>query len=156
MICSTDGCNTPLGSKNKSGRCRSCTARKNNADPVFRQKRAEAVRFKYATDPTYRADARRRAGEVFKRPDVREKGRAAVLRSRNWEKALAAITPETIAKRARTHSNNRLAHIPSDYRDLYRHLRRDKHLTAADATRICLEQQEHDRRAMHREWGVAA
>jgi len=154
--CTTEGCGNTLGPRNKSGNCRSCTAKRINADPLFRARQADGVRAKMANDHVYRAACQKRAAALFARPDIRAKAREGVLRCRNWEKATAAITPEALAKRGRTLTAIKLAHVPTDYRDLYRFLRRTKRLSIADATKACLDQQAADKRAMHREWGVAA
>lgn len=156
MICATDGCETTLGPRNKSGLCRSCVAKRVNADPAMNEKRRAGIKRRLDADPALREAMRKRGAAVFSRPEVRERARLGVIRCQNWKKGHAAITPEALARRSISISNTRLAHIPTDYRDLYRFLRKSKRLSVADATQACLDQQEADRRSLHKEWGVAA
>lgn len=155
-VCSTEGCGKELGRYNKSGNCRSCTAKRINSDPAMIEKRRAGIKRRLDADPALREAMRKRGAAVFSRPEVRERARLGVIRCQNWKKGHAAITPETLARRSISISNTRLAHIPTDYRDLYRFLRRSKGMSVADATQACLDQQEADRRALHKEWGVAA
>ena len=153
--CAQPGCEAVLGPSNKTGNCRSCTAKRINNDPVNLEKRRAGIKRRLDADPALREAMRKRGAAVFSRPDVRERARLGVIRCQNWRKGQAAITPEILARRSISMSNTKLAHIPTDYRDLYRFLRRSKKMSVADATQVCLDQQEADRRALHKEWGKA-
>lgn len=134
-------CGTEISLTAKA-RCRPCAQIVRNADPERRRKAGETYRRRYETDPQFReaviartraTTAREMATNPRAREVRRENGRKCGPRNihRSW-------TPEARARAGRTNSARRLAHIPVDYRDLYRDLI-GQDLTAEERARIVLD-----------------
>jgi len=124
--------------------CRSCLARRINADPELRRRRAEGIARHQArpgvkaayrermaevsaamwADPAYverrRAHGKRQAATVLARPDVIDAGRAPDVRAR-----ATATREETL-----------LGWCPPEWRDHYRYLNRTKRIPAAEARKM--------------------
>ena len=138
-------CGTGITSQSKTGLCIPCGNRKRWADPEFRAKRAAGIKKKFA-DPLYMAKVRANSRQIglkyakdeelqerrraygryayatfLSKPEVREKNRQAV-RERS----------------AKTQRAKRMAWCPEKYWDDYRHLRKSKKLTAAEARQVIL------------------
>lgn len=126
-----------LSARNKSGRCRPCSARAIFHTPGSRERATAAIRAKF-DDPEHRArwarqlkinaatersiemkreHGRRQYREILSRPEVQ-----AVIQS-----------DEAKAKRGASVTNTKLGWCPQEHRDEYRHLMRSKRLSAADA-----------------------
>jgi len=116
----------------------------NSADVNTR--RTDAIRAALS-DPETRDRHRRAVAQANRSPEKREKSRAAAMRLRPWERALAAVTPESRQRAAKTLSNRRLAHIPPSKREERRRLL-NRGFTAEEATRIVLD--EHAREVSSR------
>lgn len=146
-------CETALGARNTSGFCRSCIAKRNNADPAMRAKQVAAVKAFHA-DPAVkagyaqrradrnrnlsdaereqrRAHGRHQAAHVLSRPDVRAKILAPDARSRAGAARSATV----------------LRDIPEAYRDEYRALCRSGNMSAPEAKAAILAQVKADERA---------
>lgn len=142
MNCS---CGKVLGSKNRSGYCRSCVAKKNNADPAIIAARKAGI-LRHHADPAVRAASaarlaahlanmsddererrrehgRRMARDVLAKPEVRAVNRSPEVRKRAGAKRTATV----------------LADIPAHLRDQYKALVRSDAARAAEARRIVLE-----------------
>lgn len=138
-------CGNPIGPKNRSGLCRSCVAKRNNANPAVVAARLAGIRRHHADPAVKAASAARLAGyyanmsdeerdrrrehgrrmyrEVLSQPEVRAKNRAPEVRKRAGEKRTATV----------------LADIPPHLRDEYKRLVRTNNATAAEARRMVLE-----------------
>lgn len=144
-VCSD--CPTPI-SRGSKGRCRRCTNLILNADPERHAKAAASYRKRYRSDPAFREAVTQRNREGVARA-MANNPRFVEARRENGRKAGRlnihhSWTPEVRARAGRTNSARRLAHIPADYRDLYRDLIKQD-LSAAERTRIVLEHAEADR-----------
>ncbi|WP_139809985.1 hypothetical protein [Sphingomonas azotifigens] len=131
-----------------STRCRTCSNRRVASSPEVRAKAAATFRMNYNADPARQAEHRARVRATVERARIdnpaffearRENGRRHG--PRNIDKSWA---PEARAKAGRSISARRLAHIPSEYRDLYRDLTKQD-LTAAERERIVLDHAARDR-----------
>lgn len=133
-------CPTEITARNKSGRCRPCSTKRNNTDPEIVARRNDAIRRRFA-DPAIRAEHARRVAEWNRNlPDsVRQSRRAHGLKkAAKLKAAAAAITAETRAENGRKRSDTTLAWCPPEWRDRYREIKiRGKR--AAEAKRIVLD-----------------
>ncbi len=128
-------CGNPLGSKNKTGLCRSCRMKNLRADPAYEARRAEAFRKALATNPE------------LKTRHV-ERSRASLALWRNTPEGLAKIQanarkatiasnlPEARLRRAAACRHTRTGWCPDDRRDDYLKMRRN--VGAAEAKRMIL------------------
>jgi hypothetical protein len=138
-------CPRELGPRNKSGLCRSCIAKRNNASPELQQRRKDAITAFHA-DPTVKAgyrermrvrnrdlsDAerekrrehgRRQYRDVLSRPDIQSRTQSAEARAKRGAAVSAAAYRD----------------IPEGQRDEVRRLVRGGMATAAEARAIVAE-----------------
>lgn len=147
-ICATPSCGKVLGQRNTSGLCQPCVTRARNHCPDFRAKASASLRARFANDEDLR---RRRAisnAEIARRPENREANRQRMMGNTfghrsNINRPAGSQARAIAGKRV---SATKLAHIPSDFRDSYRELRK-LGLPAAEAETIVLE---HAARALHK------
>lgn len=143
-------CGRALGAKNKTGLCRVHF----NQQPVSeatREKRSRSMIRRLAVDPELRERRRSIAADAARRPEVRAARSTRAKEQRLWERAFGKMTREQIDARNRAVSDAKLAHIPSDYRDEYRRIKRAGY-KASEARDMIAEQQMADRARWRREW----
>jgi len=140
--CKTEGCGKVLGKRNKSGVCRSCVARRVNADPSHRAKRIAGTIAMHKTPERRRLNQQlaRQAGTYWSTPEGRQ-------RRREMGKARYANldTPEmrekcriARAEATRLRYAREFAWLPVERREEYNALVRSKRLKAAEAKQIIL------------------
>lgn len=140
MICSD--CPKTLSRTNKSGRCRSCSARWMGSNPEIRAKCA-ANRDAYFSRPEVKQELRERLARFMaSMPDKERQRRADVAKATvaerlhtpaAKERALQRrLSPEIQKRRAKTMTRTRLPWCPDDLLPVYRELTR-KGLLAAEA-----------------------
>ncbi len=132
-------CSAPLGPRNQTGYCRSCSVKRSNADPVICARRRAGIAAKF-DDPAYRAahvarcieNSRSVSGEALERR--REHGRkmSSVLRTN-----AASFSKEMRAENGRKRSETVLAWCPPEWREKYRDLKK-RGRTAAEARSLVL------------------
>lgn len=140
-ICRT--CAAALYRRNKSGLCKTCIA----TDPGAILRRAEGQRRAYALRPELVVACSERLRKATRTPEHAERARRMMTENRLWERGIAAAGPPGSPSRRKTAaslSNTRLAHIPPELRDEYRHLVSIKKFSAAEATAIVTEQHAKD------------
>lgn len=138
-------CPNQLGSRNKSGRCRSCSARALNACPHHAAKRAAGIA-RAASTPEGRAklaaNARKLNATYWKEPEN------AVRRSEHGKHIYATVlcrpdvrelNAAAVSVAAKRRWKSYLSWCPPEHRAWYQHLVRSKHVRAAEAKRIVLE-----------------
>lgn len=146
-------CETPISARqNKSGLCRRCQLAAMQADPTATERRLSALR-DVMKSPKIREKIKRNVLASRSKPGVRERYREIAkatypLTLGSPQARAAAMAPETIAKRARTHSLNDMAWCPPEYLAEYRKLIGRKVL-AADARKIILAKLTPFERQMH-------
>lgn len=137
------GCGKQLSAQNVSGCCRSCVAKRINADPAIHERRVAGIRAKIATDPKFRASLAQRAATMTERLSAeqiearREHGRRQhrdVLSQPDIQ--ARAQSPEARAKRGQSAQNTWLHWCPVDRRADYRMLVSHKGIPAAEARAI--------------------
>lgn len=133
-------CKVALGARNKTGYCRNCY----NGSPEKRARLSETVKRNWATNPELRQRYIEAGTRNLSAPLAKAKALATVRKNRTWEVATKSITQEDRMKAARRGTETKLAHIPREMREEYRHLTRTKRYLAADAARIVLEQHARD------------
>lgn len=143
-------CPKPLHRQNKTGICRECF-RTHRPDHI-REKQSAAVKRAYATRPDYRDRHRKAMLAHNQSPEHRQRASDRAKEMRIWEMGHKAITPDIVARRSRKASSTRLRGVPSGYHNLYRALRK-KHLSVAEATNACIEQERVDVERLRREMG---
>jgi hypothetical protein len=123
-------CSATLGPRNRSGLCRSCVAKRNNADPAIIARRAAAISARFA-DPAVREAASQRMRKVIAglAPSEierrREHGRRQVRNFLSRPEVVAkTLAPEVRARAGRSRSATVLAWCPPEWRDTYRGLTR--------------------------------
>lgn len=130
----------------KATRCRTHANAIYNADPDSRAAKSATMRRRFA-DPEYRAahleSARAGTARLLAQPGEREK-RAAAGRANGRRNIEATRTAEVRARAGRSISKTKLAHIPDEYRGMYRELKSAGY-TAAEREQMVLEQRERDR-----------
>ncbi|WP_375272071.1 hypothetical protein [Sphingomonas sp.] len=149
--CST--CSATLGDRNRSGLCRSCVAKRNNADPSTRAKQIAAVKAHHA-DPAVKAGYAQRCAERNRnlsdaeREQRRAHGRwlAENVLTRADVRA-KTLAPEVRARAGAARSATVLRDIPEAYRDEYRALCRSGNMSAPEAKAAILAQVKSDERA---------
>jgi hypothetical protein len=149
MKCSV--CAGALHRQNKIGICRDCY-RTNRPDHI-RKKQSDAVKRVYATRPEYRDMHRKAMRAHAQSPEHRQRASDRAKTMRIWEIGHRAITPEIAKKRAARAVSTRLSYVPTGYIGLYRTLRK-KHLSVAEATAACLQQERVDLERLRREMGA--
>lgn len=135
-------CGAGLGPKNKTGNCRSCSARRLNSDPAIMVAR-EKARAAYFARPGVREGYAQRIGAYIRNMPPEERARrraqgqwlAKNVLSRPEVRA-ASNSPEAKAKAGRARSDTVLAWCPPEMRDAYRELVRKNGLPADEARRI--------------------
>jgi len=144
VICSD--CSRPITRQSKTGRCRSCAARRCGSDPVMVARRSEALRRRMRDDPAFRA---RRARELHCRNLSARKDPAVAARFleiiRENRKGLnkPGVRERWLAGRkeaGRKRHETVMAWCPPEYRAEYKRLRQSKKMLAAEAKRIILAQ----------------
>ncbi|KQM92209.1 hypothetical protein ASE70_14945 [Sphingomonas sp. Leaf22] len=162
-------CGARLAASNRSGVCQGCANSKTcpdcgcrvsynatrcrthanaiyNSDPVSRAAKSATMRRRFA-DPSYRdahiALSRAGTARLMEQPGEREK-RAAAGRANGLRNLEATRSPEVRARAGRAISATKLAHIPDEYRGMYRELKPAGY-TAAEREQMVLEQRERDR-----------
>ncbi len=144
-ICHT--CEAPLSRQNSTGYCRAHVIEFNRKQPGYVDRMRQGIRRRYATDPAYLDDLRRRAKHLGDDPDVNHRRTRHFVERRMWEVGtLSARLPEVRAKAARSSSATRLAWCPPHLRDAYLHLVRIKRLAAAEARALIEDQNEVEMR----------
>jgi hypothetical protein len=141
-------CGAELCSKNSTGFCRPCFARKNSQDPAVRAKFGAACAAHMKANPhLVRERAKKAANTKRANPELMAK-LADVMRQKVQPKS---CTPEALARREYKErgKNIRKAKVPwcpPEYMAEYRWLCDSKLLLAADARRIIEEKMAADRR----------
>ena len=151
-------CSGQLGPKNKTGYCRRCAVVRFNKDPARRAKLSSTLKRKYQVDPEYRAAMRDRLRALAVNPKVQAIKSRSMKDNRIWEHArhlMHAGSParQLAGKRIR---ETLLGWCPPERRDDYRHLVKMKHVSAADARAMILEEHERDMAAFRRKCMEAA
>ena len=142
-------CPSTITKKSKTGRCRSCAARANMANPQHREKLTSALRVVKAS-PEHRAIAAAASRGFHERlkddPKFQATQRANGLRLRAQYDASAAAQAANLASRARAgqvHSARILKWCPAERRPHYRAIR--KFVGAAEARRLIEEEIARDK-----------
>lgn len=149
-------CGITLGRKNKSGYCRKHVAAHNLAQPHIRERQLAGIRRKFATDPAYLDDLRRRARALGCDPVVNAKRTRHFIENRIWEIGTeAARNPISRAKAGRRSSATKLGWCPPHLRADYLYLVRGKRLLAADARALIEERNEVEMRRWRASVGAA-
>ena len=140
-------CGQRIPDNNKSGRCRVCHYQHFATNPDNKRKSAETVRRKCQTDPEFRARKARVMVENTRsarlnNPTARENIRAAALinleKSRTPEARALGAANSAIAHRK--YLERKYAWCPPEKRAEYHVLVRYRHLKAAEAKRIILDE----------------
>lgn len=118
-VCSV--CGGPISKVNVSGMCRVCNPKFRSPD--HSEKVSAGIRRRYATDPAYLDELRKRAKRLSDRPDVVERRTRKFIENRVWEAGWAAQTPEVRERARRSISAKALAWCPPHLREQYRQLR---------------------------------
>jgi hypothetical protein len=145
MTCTDCGVSISVKS---TGRCRTCACAIANRDPEIRARKGAAMRLAY-TDPAFAAKraagSRKAVARRMADPAHVEKLREMGRRYGTANLDAARLSPEVRAKAGRSISARKLEHIPAAYRAAYREIRA-KNISAPEAERMVLEQQEADQR----------
>lgn len=151
-------CPAPIRSRNKSGRCLRCYHAGAGVllnTPERRAKKSAAMKAKL-NDPVYRAEhIERFVRTATNAPGRVERAKERMIRGRLWERGTEALNadPEAKARGTRAMRATKLAHIPTDYHDAYTALVR-KNVPKAEATRLILDQRDHDLARFRRSIGA--
>lgn len=148
-------CGKPGTGKGPTGNCRRCALAASNANPVTRERKAEANRRK-AREPAFRAKLKARiagAGRAARTsPEF-----IAMLRENGLKNIAGCWTPEARAKwlagrkeAGRKRSATTMSWCPPDRVEEYRYLTRRKGLLAAEARRVILDSLTPFERQMQR------
>lgn len=136
-------CGASLGPKNTSGRCRLHPSSETKA------KRSASIKRLFATDPDFRARHKASAG---RQTEAGRKSLSDAAKARNLSAiGRRFITDESLRKIGKTNRDLSLAHIPSEYRDLYSELRRKHRVSVAEALAAVEQQQATDAARFRRE-----
>lgn len=141
-------CGAKVWAGNTNGRCRSCCAKRNNADPAIRAKLIRAAQhYAKGNRETLRERARRAAATKRANPELM----AALAENMRRNIQPKSCTPEAIARRdmverGRAISRAKLPWCPEEYKQEYHWLCDAKGLRAADAKRIILDKIEAEQR----------
>lgn len=133
-------CEKELYRYNTSGYCRPCWSKSDEK----RARTSATVKRHWRENPELRERYRQAGIRNLMAPGVQEKRIQAVKDNRTWEIASQYITPEARQKANIRAQETRLGHIPREYRDEYRRLRRSKQMTAAEAAEVIRQQHETD------------
>jgi hypothetical protein len=156
MTTCQNNCGRKLGPADKTGLCRSCFNHVRNADPEFQERRRQAMRAKWQTDPEWAERQRARFAALNECPERRAKLSERMRGNELWRRSSYARevgSPQRMLA-GRKGSATKLSHIPGDYRDLYRSLVK-KGLTAADAEAAVRHHAEAERQRIRRELQAA-
>lgn len=138
-------CGTALGAKNQSGLCRSCVAKRINADPEASARRKAGMR-RYYDELGGREAAGARIAEWNRNMPPEERERRRVRGVQQYHNILN--TPEIRARSSGPDARRRarlaqeetlLGWCPPDRRDEYRRLIRSRQASAAEARRMIEE-----------------
>ena len=138
--CST--CSVGIFDQSKSGRCRTCNLLHANTNPELNKRRAETVRNRCKTDPSYRA---RKVAVMNRNRDA-----AIAANPEKWtgpdnvNRLLSYITcPKWQANRKAAlvafNKRDRLPWLPNEYRAQYRDMTRSLKFSAPEAKAIILD-----------------
>lgn len=139
-VCSIPDCDVVLSDRNRSGLCRSCVARRTNADPVAIARRAEAIRARF-NQPGIReeyAERRRRQNETPSEIERAARSRQGKKMAPRLAAVSRSMTAEQRAENGRKRTATTLAWCPPEWRDVYRSYAR-RGLKAAEAKQITLD-----------------
>lgn len=135
-------CDRVLGPKNKTGYCKfHC---QQHRAPDHGEKVSKARKRLFYTDPEALERARQSAKRAGQAPGATEARRKAAKRIGLHRIGQAAITAEHRAKAGRKASRTKLSWCPPELIGEYRHIRRNRGLTAAEAKEVILNQHEAD------------
>lgn len=148
-------CSAPITRQSKTGYCAPCALRARNADPEFQQRRVNAIKRVFAYRPELSEGNRAFITALNKSPERRAQQAIISKQNRTIAHARKGLTPEVHKRIGQTQSRRRLAHIPPEYRDLYRCLMKKRGIKASDATAIVMAQHEKDMADFRRKLGVA-
>lgn len=161
-VCSA--CPAPIGALNKSGKCRSCSAKVRYADPAYRERWLAGVRAAGNSDEMRRkrsenglkryADpaARAATSEACKQAYATDTSKREALQARAadvlkaWHAKTDRDWSEWHQARAVRQSERALAWCPAERRDEYRALAKKKGIGPKEAKRLMLEQFDHEER----------
>lgn len=154
--CTNAGCagTYPPAKRRKTTICKTCSNRRNAADPTRRERISQSMRelyrdpeFRKRREPIIKALVRRNKADPVWVAKVREMARELGKK----HGGTVAGSPSRV-KSGRSLTERYLGHIPPEYRDEYRRLQRKTHLTAAEISTLILEMVEADLRR-HQETG---
>jgi hypothetical protein len=148
-------CTVEIGPRNTSGYCVRHLARRNAADPEWREKQLAGIRRKFRSDPEYVEKVR---ANVRKAEASRDRGamRERWFRDRVWEKSNPAHPPGSPSrlKAAQSISATKLADIPPHLREMYRDITRSG-MRAAEARALVMDHHDAEMRRWRRGTAVA-
>lgn len=149
-------CGVTLGRTNKTGYCRAHFGATLKGNEELRQRRADGLRRKIASDPVYAAKLRQQAIALARNEAIKERRLSGLRRGEWWKLGQAAIAADpSIRQRSnKTQSDNRLAWCPNHLREDYKALIRAKY-GRDEARRIILEQDAKERHRLRVKMGVA-
>lgn len=146
-------CGKKLGVRNTSGYCRDDFNRLPVSDET-KAKRAATMRKTLMANPDMRERRRKAIAEAARRPEIRAMRSKAAKEQKLWLHSIGKMTPEQYERRNRSLSATRLAHIPSEYRERYRTIKKRHGLKAAEAYELIMEEYEADKARWRREWAA--
>ena len=127
--------------------CRPCFMRALNSDPVYKARKLEAIAKRWAVPGAReyqamicRASVKKREANPESRAKVRANGFKQVANLMSPEVFAKAHSADAMKKRVASLIETRLGWCPPEYRDSYRKLSRKRHMTAAEAKRIILDE----------------
>ena len=136
-------CGAIQARRSKTGLCQTCF---NACRPKeFTEKCTAALIAKLRHDPVYKQQCVDRLRMLARSEEGRERSRQRAKDMGLYKIGQqTAATPEALERRGRSVTRTKLAHVPSDYRDLYRFLVKKRKVKAADALVMVKEQQAKD------------
>lgn len=143
-------CAGPVGRKNTSGYCKTCWPtvcwKIQRSDPSFEQRRIAGINKSIQENPERKQQLKDQLARVASTPHARQRRSEAAKKAKIWLKGNAAAisNPETLARRGRSLSNSRLSWCPRYLRGTYIDLIRSKHLSAAEAKVLVIDQARTD------------
>jgi len=130
-------CNGSISYGSKSGLCRPCS----KTDPEIQARRTAGIQKTYDTNPAHKERQRERLAALNRTPERRAASAITAKELRLWEIGVPkSLAPDVRKKQAATRVENRLAHIPREYREMYKDLMRKQ--GAAEASRLIQEHHE--------------
>lgn len=130
-------CGATLGSRNETGRCRSCSSRRLSLRPEVQEARRIGLKKKYATDPVFKAAHAERARNLQLSPEAKERVRESGRRQYREilcspESMAKRHSPQAKAKRVASWMASNLPWLPADRIEQYRAYR-DARYSPAEA-----------------------